>query len=55
MPFDFKKEPLYRASQRPQIVQVPPCSYLAVGRAIPTSRREAISRLFRSFTPWPTH
>lgn len=30
MQFDFKKEPLYRASQRPQIVQVPPCSYLAV-------------------------
>lgn len=30
MPFDFKKEPLYRAGRQPQIVQVPPCSYLAV-------------------------
>ena len=48
MPFDFKKEPLYRAGRQPQIVQV------SVGRAIPTSRREAISRLFPSFTPWPT-
>ena len=30
MPFDFKKEPLYRAGRQQQIVQVPPCSYLAV-------------------------
>ena len=51
MPFDFKKEPLYRASQRPQIVQVPPCSYLAVrGQGDPNqlqgSYQQAVSILY---------
>lgn len=51
MPFDFKKEPLYRAGQRPQIVQVPPCSYLAVrGQGDPNqpqgSYQQAVSILY---------
>ena len=32
----------------------PAAIWLSVGRAIPTSRREAISRQSSSFTPWPT-
>lgn len=51
MPFDFKKEPLYRAGQRTQIVQVPPCSYLAVrGQGDPNqvqgSYQQAVSILY---------
>lgn len=51
MPFDFKKEPLYRAAQQPQIVQVPPCNYLAVrGQGDPNqpqgSYQQAISILY---------
>lgn len=51
MPFDFKKEPLYRAGRQPQIVQVPPCSYLAVrGQGDPNqpqgSYQQAVSILY---------
>ena len=30
MPYDFKKEKLYRAGDRPEIVTVPPANYAAV-------------------------
>ena len=51
MPFDFKKEPLYRAGRQQQIVQVPPCSYLAVrGQGDPNqvqgSYQQAVSILY---------
>ena len=45
MPYDFKKETLYRAGDRPEIVTVPPANYVAVrGRGDPNTIDGAYQR-----------
>ena len=45
MPYDFKKETLYRAGDRPEIVTVPPANYVAVrGRGDPNTTDGAYQR-----------
>ena len=45
MPYDFKKEKLYRAGDRPEIVTVPPVKYAAVrGRGDPNTTDGAYQR-----------
>ena len=45
MPYDFKKEKLYRAGDRPEIVTVPPANYIAVrGRGDPNTIDGAYQR-----------
>ncbi|WP_442951015.1 hypothetical protein [Oscillibacter sp.] len=45
MPYDFKKEKLYRAGDRPEIVTVPPANYVAVrGRGDPNTTDGAYQR-----------
>ena len=45
MPYDFKKEKLHRAGDRPEIVTVPPANYIAVrGRGDPNTIDGAYQR-----------